>query len=220
MSNTIYGSRSPGTSLPQQYMQPLRGGTLTLDFANTVDVYADDPDYFSPGYGNVLAWYLHADLLNENATLNLLRLARRSPKDAAAVRRRIVALRGAIRGIVYALCNGASPDPADLTRLDEERLDAERHGHHIVNGDHLEWVFDESKDLERIIWPVAREAARFLSEGAMSRVRECASETCKWLFIDTTKNGSRRFCNASTCGNETRVRRFRARQRSTAGNER
>lgn len=214
-ANTLYGSRSPGTALPHQQMRPLRGGTLTLDIANTIDIQAVDPDSFSPGYANVLAWHLHAGLLDERESASLLRLARRNPKDAAATRRRIVALRDAIRAIVRVLSNGAAPDLAGIVLLDAERLEAERHGRHVVSGDRLAWAFNESKDLDRIIWPVAREAVRFLSEGMMSSVRECAAADCDWLFLDTSKNGSRRFCNASTCGSATRVRRFRERQRHT-----
>lgn len=209
----MYGTRSVGTTLPSQHMRPLLGGTLTLDIANTIDTRAADPDSFSPGYANVLAWYLHAGLLDERETASLLRLARRNPKDAATVRRRIVALRDAIRAIARALSNGASPDPADLAVLDAERLEAERRGRHIVSGNNLVWAFDESRELERIIWPVAREAVRFLSEGNMFRVRECAADDCECVFLDTSKNGSRQFCNASTCGSATRVRRFRERQK-------
>lgn len=217
-ANTMYGTRSSGMSLPIQLMQPLCGGTLTLDFANTIDVYADGRDWLSPGYANVLAWNQHASLLDSRETTSLLRVARRNPKDAAAVRRRIVGLRDAIRAIILALHRGMPPVPADLALLDQERLEADRHGRHIVSGDHLVWTFDESKDLDRIIWPVAREAVRFLSDSHIPRVRECASETCDRLFLDTSKNGSRRFCSPSTCGGATRVRRFRERQRH-AGDE-
>lgn len=212
-ANTMYGSRSTGTSLPLQEMRPLRGGTLTLDFANTIDAFATDPDSLSPGYANVLAWYLHAELLDESEATRLLRVARRNPKDAAAVRRRITSLRDAIRAIVLTLCHDATPAPAALGVLNEERLEAERHGRYSVGGDRLVWVFDDSKDLDRIIWPVTREAVRFLSEGTMPRVRQCAADDCEWLFLDTSKNGSRRFCSPSICGNATRVRRFRERQR-------
>ncbi len=214
-ANTMYGSRSTGTSLPLQEMRPLQGGSLTLDFANTIDVLAGNADYLSPGYANVLSWYMHAELLDESETTRLLRIARRNPKDAAAVRRRITAFRDAIRAIVLALCHGATPAPAALGILDEERLEAERHGRYSVSGNRLVWAFDESKELDRIIWPVAREAVHFLQEGTMCRVRQCAADDCGWLFLDTSKNGSRRFCNPSTCGGTTRVRRFRERQRHT-----
>lgn len=210
-ANTMYGARSSGTSLPDQPMQPLRGGTLTLDFANTIDVHADERDAFSPGYANVLTWYLHAGLIDSREATSLLRTARRNPKDAATVRRRIVALRDATRAIVVALHQGTPPASADLALLDQERLESDRHGRHVVRGDHLVWTFDESKELDGILWPVAREAVRFLSDSNMPRVRECAADTCDRLFLDTSKNGSRRFCNAATCGTATRVRRFRER---------
>jgi predicted RNA-binding Zn ribbon-like protein len=44
----------------------------------------------------------------------------------------------------------------------------------------------------------------------------CESPTCEWLFLDTTKNGSRRFCRSQGCGNRVRVQRFREAKREAA----
>jgi len=45
-----------------------------------------------------------------------------------------------------------------------------------------------------------------------SRLKMCANDQCHWLFLDHSKNQSRQWCGASTCGNRERVRRFRSRQ--------
>jgi hypothetical protein len=45
-----------------------------------------------------------------------------------------------------------------------------------------------------------------------ARLKVCANDQCHWLFLDHSKNRSRQWCGAETCGNRTRVRRFRLRQ--------
>jgi predicted RNA-binding Zn ribbon-like protein len=61
---------------------------------------------------------------------------------------------------------------------------------------------------------VARSAADLLVSSARTDVRECASETCSWLFLDLSPRRSRRWCSMKTCGNRDKVRRFYARQRA------
>jgi predicted RNA-binding Zn ribbon-like protein len=61
---------------------------------------------------------------------------------------------------------------------------------------------------------VARSAAELLISPERACVRECASETCTWLFVDTTKNHSRRWCDMNSCGNRYKVRKFRAKPRA------
>jgi predicted RNA-binding Zn ribbon-like protein len=47
-----------------------------------------------------------------------------------------------------------------------------------------------------------------------AKVKECADDRgCGWLFVDTTRNGSRRFCFSNECGNRARQVAFRERHR-------
>lgn len=64
--------------------------------------------------------------------------------------------------------------------------------------------------LDLPLWSVIREAAELLTSGRLAQVRECAGDACSWLFLDTTKNHSRRWCSMRGCGNRARVRRHRA----------
>jgi predicted RNA-binding Zn ribbon-like protein len=52
-----------------------------------------------------------------------------------------------------------------------------------------------------------------LSGSDLPRLRRCDGEGCGWVFIDLTRNHSRRWCAAGDCGNRTRVRRHRAARR-------
>lgn len=45
-----------------------------------------------------------------------------------------------------------------------------------------------------------------------ARLKVCANDQCRWLFLDHSKNRSRQWCGAETCGNRARVRRFRLRK--------
>lgn len=45
------------------------------------------------------------------------------------------------------------------------------------------------------------------------RLRRCANHECYWLFLDTSRNGSRTWCHSSLCGNKMRLQRFRDRHR-------
>jgi predicted RNA-binding Zn ribbon-like protein len=61
---------------------------------------------------------------------------------------------------------------------------------------------------------VARAAALLLTDpGRLSRLRQCGGATCGWLFLDETRNHSRRWCTIKDCGNLAKVRRHRAKQR-------
>ncbi len=75
------------------------------------------------------------------------------------------------------------------------------------------WTWaDDPNALDRMLWPLVRSAAELLVTGDLSRVRVCGGERCGWLFVDTSKNRSRRWCDMQDCGNVAKVRRFRTRQ--------
>jgi predicted RNA-binding Zn ribbon-like protein len=54
-------------------------------------------------------------------------------------------------------------------------------------------------------------AARLTEAGRWSRVKLCASETCRWAFVDESRNRSRTWCSMAVCGNRAKARSFRAR---------
>jgi predicted RNA-binding Zn ribbon-like protein len=62
------------------------------------------------------------------------------------------------------------------------------------------------------LWLLAQEAADLLLSNRVAQLRSCASDTCRWLFLDTSKNHTRRWCDMKVCGNRMKARRFHARQ--------
>jgi len=216
--NTLYGRSHQHTAASGQVFRPLCGGIACLDFVNTVDRHDGTPEHdaFAPGYANLLAWFAHAELVNTEAAKPLLRLAQKQPREAAAVRKRAQALRSAIRGITVACINGTAPVADDLDIFNDEVHRALTNGSFVALDHRLRWEWTPTRHLDSLLWPIARSAASLLSGDQTGRVRECAANDCVMLFLDTSKNGSRRFCSASGCGNATRVRRFRALRDETA----
>ncbi|MCB0153982.1 MAG: CGNR zinc finger domain-containing protein, partial [Anaerolineae bacterium] len=50
-------------------------------------------------------------------------------------------------------------------------------------------------------------AAELLTSDRLNRVGQCAGESCGWLFLDTTRNHSRRWCEMEHCGNRAKAKR-------------
>lgn len=59
---------------------------------------------------------------------------------------------------------------------------------------------------------IAADFARFVCEAEPQRLRHCSNPACTMVFYDTSKNGTRRWCSMSICGNRDKVARFRARK--------
>ncbi len=77
------------------------------------------------------------------------------------------------------------------------------------SADRFEWAWAlDANDLDRMLWPIVRSAAEMLTSGDLGRVRQCAREGCDWLFVDASKNHSRRWCSMNMCGSRVKARRY------------
>jgi predicted RNA-binding Zn ribbon-like protein len=196
----------------------LVAGATCLDFTNTVGGRRDgDAREHLLTYADLVRWGQQAGLIGVEGAGRLTALARAQPDDAEAVLRRAVALREALYRIFMARLAGADPAAADLAVLNAELAQAHRHMVLAATADGFgwQWAGDEGA-LDAVLWPVARSAADLLLAPACESVRQCASETCGWLFIDATRNHSRHWCDMRSCGNRAKVRRHRARQHGDA----
>jgi predicted RNA-binding Zn ribbon-like protein len=88
-------------------------------------------------------------------------------------------------------------------------------------GDSFAWEWHEADgSLELPVWMIARSAAELLTSDSLGRVRECAGERCDWLFLDASRNRSRRWCDMAECGNRAKAQRSYARRRGSTDAER
>ena len=196
----------------------LLGDRLCLDFANTIEgPHSARPEDFLREYADLARWGHHAGLLSQAATAQLLQLAEASPRAAATMFTRGLALRAAITRVFHAIATGATPKRSDLGLLQSEYRNAMRHGQLVHTADEYAWDWpDEGTALDRPLWPIARSAIDVLTQDNLERVKECpGADDCGWLFYDTSKNGSRRWCSMEGCGSRLKMRRQYARKKGS-----
>ena len=179
----------------------LVGGDLALDFANTLEAVGGSPirDHLHTP-SDLITWAHRAGALPAGARPT-------KPRDLDAAR----ALRAAIHAVFAAVASGDEPPARPLTALLAAHATAIGEGR-LAPGEPYTWTWARPDPL----WPVALAAVDLLrSPGRLVRVKRCAQ--CSWLFVDRSRNGSRRWCSMGECGAQVKMRRYRATRRDAVG---
>jgi predicted RNA-binding Zn ribbon-like protein len=193
----------------------LAGGALALDFANTVGGTHVRPTHdHLRSYGDIAQFAVLADALSPSVAKRLTQRAERDPRRAAAVYELGIALRESIWAVFSALASGESPREGDLALIGDAAAAGAARARLVYDRDGVGWSLpSDGEELERPLWEIARSAAEVLtSPDQRDRVKECASTTCEWVFLDRSRNHSRRWCDMSDCGNRAKARRFQAKK--------
>jgi predicted RNA-binding Zn ribbon-like protein len=196
----------------------LDAGWLCLDFTNTVlgRPISEKVDLIHD-YSGLLSWARQATILTPGEAAALTETAHRQPRAAAAALRQTLSLREALYGLFSARAAGLPPEDSDLHTINKAIGRAmSRAGLNPAVGGGFAWGWpDAALGMDRVAWWVARSAAELLTSEDLTHVRECAGFDCGRLFMDGTKNRSRRWCDMARCGNRAKGRRHYERHRST-----
>jgi len=193
-------------------------GALCLDFANTVAGRgsSEQCDHLSDHHA-LLEWARAAGLLSEQEQRRSSEEAARRPRQAAATHRRALALREAIYGVFSPIAAGRKAPALALEAVNRAlarghaRVETERSPGRYRIG----WRLEGAGAADRMLASIAWSAAELLTDPELlGRARECAGERCGWLFLDTTRNRSRRWCDMRVCGNRAKMRRYLARHKA------
>jgi predicted RNA-binding Zn ribbon-like protein len=188
------------------------GGALCLDLANTVNNRLTAARELLGSYEDLLAWAEQAGVVTAEEGAALRSEAARRPADAQAALEGARALREAIFAAFSAVARGQAAPAGALAMLDAALGPSLARRRIEVGGGRFTWGWRLGDGaLDALLAPVVESAAALLTSADLSRVRECESETCGWLFIDRSRNQSRRWCDMSVCGNRAKVRRHYAR---------
>jgi len=194
----------------------LIGGHRALDLVNTVS-WRHDPDQWRENLAvplDLLTWAHRASVLHE-PHLTAIRLATaEDPKLAAGVLRRVHELREQL----YLHLADCIDDPDREHQIVEgsplHRAFADAVTASELAGTPARWTLDARVpfDIPRVL---ALHALDLVQTMPLASLRRCDDDGCGWLFLDTTRNHSRRWCSSGDCGNRDRARRHYARARKT-----
>ncbi len=195
----------------------MRGGDISLDFVNHIEFASSHTaEEQLKQYTQLVAWSRQAGIATDEEAHHLIRRAGHHPAQAAAVLEQTRTVRNALHHIFAAVAERRQPQTADLATFNTALAEALKHRRIAIRGQSFVWEWEQDPDaLDYPLWPVVQSAADLLTTGDLTRVRLCAGDRCGWLFIDASRNRSRRWCDMQDCGNVAKVRRFRERQRSS-----
>jgi predicted RNA-binding Zn ribbon-like protein len=190
----------------------LVGGNLALDFANTAEGTSDgeiEREHIL-GYEDLVLWGCHVGLLSREDGERLLRQGRERPTEADAVFARAVGFRGHLHELFRALAEGDEPPAESVEALRWVECEGLSRAKLAPSGGGFAWKWTLGNDMAGVLWPVAHSATELLVSGPLGRVKGCAG--CNWLFVDESKNRSRRWCSMEECGTHAKMRRYVARR--------
>ncbi len=199
----------------------LTGGAVCLDFANTVDNRPTAALEQLEIYGDLVRWAEQAEVISAGQGEVLRAEAARRPEAARAALAGARALREAIYTVFSAVAAGREVPAEPLALLNAAlppslaRLRLAAPARDSAPGTPFGWQWDlDDHALDGLLGPLVESAADLLTSPDLARVRECEADNCGWLFIDRSRNRSRRWCDMAVCGNRAKARRYQARTRT------
>nr|WP_256979370.1 ABATE domain-containing protein [Burkholderia sp. AU33423] len=194
-------------SVTMDCLIPAPPETLSIDFANTLYWRGSDPPTETFGtMDDLLAW------CREQASVpaGLVDACRAYGEEVGepAMLAHALALREALYRLFLAQAEQREPQADDLALLGGFLAEAaSRVALARIDGGYAWRIGEGRATLAGLLSPVLWSAIDLLGGARLAKVKRCANDACQWLFIDDSKNGSRRWCSMSSCGNRAKAYR-------------
>jgi predicted RNA-binding Zn ribbon-like protein len=191
------------------------GERLWLDFVNTDDVRRGTRFDALHEFETFVQWLEAANVVDAERAAGLRRRAQQQPSGAAAALVDARRVRASLRALAE---RGHSAEKARIDTLTEiNRILGRSAGTRRLepkdDGGFARSFVPIGDAFAGLMIPVVESAADALVIGELARIRRCADGRCPRVFFDGTKNGRRRWCDMSTCGNRAKAARHRVRMR-------
>jgi predicted RNA-binding Zn ribbon-like protein len=194
-----------------EYEFDLSGGVLCLDFANTVSwrKLAEQATDHINSYDDLVAFAQQSKVLTTEQAGDLLVRARQHRGEEQTTLRHAFSYREGLYRVFSALVQGKPVPPDDLERISDIATQALTHRRLAQTEDGYRWQWKgyRKNRLDSVLWPMAQSAADLLTSSQLDAVRMCEAPDCAWLFLDQSRNRSRRWCDMKVCGNRQKARR-------------
>jgi predicted RNA-binding Zn ribbon-like protein len=169
-------------------------GNLGLDFAGTLMHRDTAPKELLSSPEQLREWVAACGLVDSPPAVSEAELARAQAVREAIYRLALASVTGDRHGRRdIDLVNGAAAEAPVALSLTRDGM-------------------AQTGSAAAVIATIARAAVALLGGPDASRIRQCGDSSCTRLFLDTSRAGSRRWCDMAGCGNRAKVAGFRARR--------
>lgn len=198
---------------PKRRLETLElvGGVLCLDFANTINSRRMPEHDYLVTYSDLVDWAGKVEILSVQQVRTLKQRATQDVKKAGEALEKGRTVREIIHRVFSAMARRSKPQEDDLNAITHLYEEAVAKGRFVKMKDHYEMDWRSDETFGALLWCITASAEKLLVSSELSQVKECPS--CGWLFLDTSKNQSRRWCSMSTCGARDKMRRYHGRLR-------
>ncbi|MDH3885090.1 MAG: CGNR zinc finger domain-containing protein [Desulfobacterales bacterium] len=188
----------------------LLGGCPCLDFVNTLDWRGTDhPLEFLHTYQDLVAWSRHAGTISTQEAGIISQRSKNRPSKQTKVLGKAIKLRETIYRVFSSLSEGRPAATEDLAAFNKFLSRTVKNSQIVRAKDG--YNLDSRGEMAKLDWilnPLIRSAADLLISDERKSVKKCGDPACGWLFLDTSRNKSRRWCDMSDCGNRAKASRF------------
>jgi predicted RNA-binding Zn ribbon-like protein len=190
---------------------------LCIDFVNTLDWRGREvPGEHLKTYNDLIKWSRHAGIITPQDANKLFQKANQHPAAGKRVLNNAVDLRETIYRIFAAIIKSQKPAKEDLTAFNSYLAKTMLLSQIIETKDGFDW--DSNGDKSKMDWvlnPIIRSAADLLVSNELKKIKSCSDPKCGWLFLDISRNQSRRWCDMKDCGNRAKASRFYQKKQMT-----
>lgn len=196
----------------------LDGGWLCLDFVNTVHSRTvEEPFEYLPGYEELLDWSVKLEIVSPSERKALETAARDNQTEADQALAHLIEAREVLYNFFLAIARNKTPD--DHIQIKFNSLLSEtmsRLGLRVAANLEVQQHWKHSSDdLLYPLYPIVKSAYDLLTMDRADRVKECGA--CGWLFLDQSKNKSRKWCSMESCGSNVKAKRYYHRNKKKSG---
>lgn len=182
---------------------------LCLDFVNTLGNHLNKNMYrdYLTSYSTFVQWSQKVEIINADQANFFLEKSNKKSLEARDIFKRVIELREALFRILFAVISKKTPDQEDINLLNRE-IES------VLPFSELQYT-DNTFVLNRLMEPnqldwmlsiIVNDMIELLTSDKLDRLKICCDDHCGWIFLDMSKNRSRRWCSMKECGNRAKAR--------------
>ena len=181
------------------------GGPICLDFIATLRSRTGKKSELLDQPEALAAWL----------TLSRLETPEQKAPLGEAELARAIALREAIYRLLESARDATAFADEDIALVNSvaRGTDLAPQAHTEPNSNELALTWANNAGHDAVLATIARDAISLLTGPNINRVKPCANSKCERLFYDDSQAGRRKWCSMSRCGNQSKLSRYRARQK-------